>query len=298
MKFFRSWLFVLCASLLLVVFAGGRAASGMGEREIVGEVLPVDPAVTIGKLENGLTYYIRENKKPENIAVLRLVVNAGSVVEGDDEQGLAHFVEHLAFNGTANFKKSDIIDYLESIGIRYGPEVNASTSFDETIYKLEVPTDNKEAVTRGFQILADWTHLVSFEEDEVDRERGIIVEEWRERSGAGMRVMEKHNKVLYRGSKYAERLPIGKLSVIESANSEKLKSFYKKWYRPDNIAVIAVGDFDARSIEVLIINIFSAFPGGRQVLASSCLSRAGPSRDAFFNCPRPGGQRIPCYVIH
>jgi zinc protease len=264
MKKFRANMFVLYASMMLIIFGGGRAASAMGERETVGEALPVDPAVTIGKLENGLTYYIRENKKPENIAVLRLVVDAGSVVEDDDEQGLAHFVEHLAFNGTANFEKTEIIDYLESIGIRYGPEVNASTSFDETIYKLEVPTDNEEAVTKGFQILADWAHLVNFDEDEVDRERGIIVEEWRERSGAGMRVMEKHNHVLYRGSRYAERLPIGKLAVIESASAEKLKDFYRKWYRPDNIAVIAVGDFEAEKIEGLIKKSFSMIPEGEK----------------------------------
>ena len=229
MKLFRQNLFILYVLLVLIFFGGGRPASGMGEREAVGKALPVDPAVTIGKLENGLTYYIRENKKPENIAVLRLVVDAGSVVEEDDEQGLAHFVEHLAFNGTANFKKTDIVDYLESIGIRYGPEVNASTGFDETIYKLEVPTDNKEAVVKGFQILADWAHLVSFEEEEVDRERGIIIEEWRERSGAGMRVMEKHYQVLYRGAKYAERMPIGKQTVIETVSAEKLKNFYRKW---------------------------------------------------------------------
>ncbi|HEB30604.1 MAG TPA: insulinase family protein [Spirochaetes bacterium] len=274
MKLFRIRMFVLFAVLILAVYGGSQAAWGMGERESVGEALPVDPEVIIGKLENGLTYYIRENKKPENVAVLRLVVDAGSVVEEDDEQGLAHFVEHLAFNGTANFKKTDIIDYLESIGIRYGPEVNASTGFDETIYKLEVPTDNEEAVVKGFQILADWAHLVSFEEDEVDRERGIIIEEWRQRSGAGMRVMEKHYQVLYRGSKYAGRMPIGKQTVIESVSAEKLKNFYKKWYPPDNMAVIAVGDFKAEAVEDLIKKSFSMIPESE-----------GPWERPFFPVP-------------
>ncbi len=226
--------------------------------------LPVDPAVTIGMLENGFTYYIRENSKPEKTAVLRLVVNVGSVLEEDDEQGLAHFVEHMAFNGTANFEKTDIIDYLESIGIRYGPEVNASTSFDETIYKLEVPTDNEEALVKGFQILWEWAHLVRFEEEEVNRERGIIVEEWRERSGASMRILERHYPVLFKDSRYAERLPIGKLRVIENAPTRKLLDFYKKWYRPDLMAVIAVGDFQRDRIEDIIKTSFSQIPGKMQ----------------------------------
>jgi len=224
------------------------------------ELLPIDPAVTIGKLENGLTYYIRENRRPEKIAALELVVDVGSVVEEDDERGLAHFVEHMAFNGTAHFKKMDIVDYLESIGMRYGPDINASTSLDETIYKLDIPTDNEEAVTKAFRILSEWAYLVSFKDEDVEKERAIIIEEWRERSGAGMRIRERHYPVLFNGARYAERLPIGKLSVIEKASAEKLKSFYKKWYHPDLMAVIAVGDFEAENIEHIIKTSFSKIP--------------------------------------
>jgi zinc protease len=230
------------------------------------ELLPVDPAVTIGKLRNGLKYYIRENKKPEKIAALQLVVNVGSVLEDEGEQGLAHFVEHMAFNGTANLKKTDIVDYLESVGMRFGPEVNASTGFDETIYMLEVPADNNEALKRAFQILAEWAYLISFDEGEVERERGIIIEEWRQRSGAGMRIMEKHYPVLFRNSRYPERLPIGKLQVLEKAKAEDLKRFYKKWYRPELMAVIAVGDFKAMAIEDIIKDYFSKIPRSAAVI--------------------------------
>jgi zinc protease len=268
MKSFRMLPVFLTAILLLISCQSGpQTKKDKPEEETAGERSEIDQvtrepdvAVTIGRLENGFTYYIRENSKPEKTAVLRLVVNVGSVLEEDDEQGLAHFVEHMAFNGTANFEKTDIIDYLESIGIRYGPEVNASTSFDETIYKLEVPTDNEEALLKGFQILSEWAHLVRFEDDEVNRERGIIVEEWRERSGASMRILEKHYPVLFKDSRYAERLPIGKLRVIENAPTKKLLDFYRKWYRPDLMAVIAVGDFKGKKIEE-IIKTFSPIPG-------------------------------------
>jgi zinc protease len=229
-------------------------------RNLLQEIIPIDPAVTVGTLENGFSYYIRENQKPLNRAVLRLVVNAGSVLENENEQGLAHFVEHMAFNGTEHFKKTEVIDYLESLGIRYGPDVNASTSFDETVYMLEIPTDNMDAMEKGFRILADWASLVSFEEEEVERERGIIIEEWRQRSGARMRIMEHHYPVLFRDSRYAKRLPIGKIEIIEGATADDLKGFYKKWYRPELMAVIAVGDFRTETIEKIIKRFFSNVP--------------------------------------
>ena len=244
-----------------------ETASGQTEKEdlrnvsgTAGELLPVDPAVTIGKLVNGLTYYIRENKKPEKTTVLRLVVDAGSVLEEDSELGLAHFIEHMAFNGTVHFKKTDIVDYLESIGTRFGPDVNASTGFDETIYKLEIPSNNEEAVIKALQILAEWAYLIIFEDEEVDRERGIIIEEWRERSGAGMRIIEKHYPVLFKDSIYAGRLPIGKLEIIENADAEQLRGLYEKWYRPDLMALIAVGDFESGKIEEIIKTYFSRIP--------------------------------------
>jgi zinc protease len=222
--------------------------------------IPLDKNILTGKLENGLRYYIRENKKPEDRAFLRLVVNAGSVLENDDQQGLAHLVEHMAFNGSTHFKKNDLINYLESIGMRFGADVNAYTSFDETVYKLEVPTDSAIMLEKGFQIMEDWAHNLSFEPAEIDKERGVVVEEWRLGRGANSRMFDKQVPVLLKDSKYAERLPIGKKDIIEKSSYETLKNFYKTWYRPDLIAVIVVGDFDKNKIEELIKKHFSGIP--------------------------------------
>lgn len=221
------------------------------------DVLPVNPAVTTGTLDNGLTYYIRENQKPEKRAELRLAVKAGSVLEDDDQQGLAHFAEHMAFNGTKHFEKQELVDYLESIGMRFGPDLNASTSFDETIYMLQVPTDSVEIVEKAFQILEDWAHNVSYEDEEIDRERGVIIEEWRLGRGANARIRDKQLPVLLKDSRYAERLPIGKKEIIETFPHETMRQFYRDWYRPDLMAVVAVGDFDTNWIESLIKKHFS-----------------------------------------
>ena len=222
--------------------------------------IPVDPNIKIGKLENGLTYYIRVNKKPEDRAVLRLVVNAGSILEDNDQLGLAHFVEHMGFNGTKNFKKHELIDYLESIGMKFGPEVNAYTSFDQTVYMLDVPTDSAEMVEKGVQILEEWAHNVSFDDDEIDKERGVIVEEWRLGRGANARIRDKQFPILFKNSRYAERLTIGDMNIVKNCSYETLKRFYKDWYRPDLMAVVAVGDFDPVWMEKLIKEHFSKIP--------------------------------------
>ncbi len=222
--------------------------------------LPIDSNVTIGKLDNGLTYYLRKNKKPENRVFMRLIVNAGSILEEDNQQGLAHFVEHMAFNGTKNFAKNEIINYLESIGMRFGADVNAYTSFDETVYMIELPTDSMELIIKGLQILRDWATEISFDSLEVEKERGVIIEEWRLGRGANARVFDKQAPVLFKNSKYAERLPIGKKEVIESFEHEVLKKFYKDWYRPDLMAVAAVGDIDIFWLEESIKQIFSSIP--------------------------------------
>ncbi len=220
------------------------------------EKLPVDTAIILGEFSNGLTYYILENRKPENRAQLWLVVNAGSILEDEDQLGLAHFTEHMAFNGTKNFAKQEIINYLESIGIKFGPEINAFTGFDETVYMLQLPTDSAEIIEKGFQILADWAQNVSFEPEEVDKERGVIIEEWRLGRGAEMRMLDEQLPGILKDSRYADRLPIGKVEVIENFDHESLKRFYDDWYRPDLMALIAVGDFDAGKILDLIGQIF------------------------------------------
>ncbi len=221
------------------------------------QAVPLDPDVTIKKLDNGLTYYIRKNSKPEQRAQLRLVINAGSILETEQQQGLAHFLEHMAFNGTKNFAKQELVNYLESIGMRFGADINAYTSFDETVYMLEMPTDDQELLDKAFQILEDWAHLVTIDPEEVDKERGVVVEEWRRGRGAQMRVMLEQMPVLFKGSRYAERLPIGKVDVIENAPTEELVKFYRDWYRPDLMAVVAVGDFDVAAVEKKIIDHFS-----------------------------------------
>jgi zinc protease len=214
--------------------------------------LPVDPAVTVGTLPNGLRYYIRRNARPEKRAELRLVINAGSILEDADQLGLAHFVEHMAFNGTRHFKKQALVDYLEGIGMRFGADLNASTSFDETIYQLLVPTDSAHLLQQGFQILEDWAHGVTFDTAEVRKERGVVVEEWRLGQGASTRMMRQQMPILFRGSRYADRLPIGTKESLEGFDPAALTRFYRDWYRPDLMAVVAVGDFVPGAVERLI----------------------------------------------
>lgn len=219
--------------------------------------LPVDETLITGTLDNGVKYYIKQNKKPENRAELRLFVNAGSVLENDDQRGIAHFVEHMAFNGTKHFAKNDLIDYLEQLGIEFGPELNAYTSFDQTVYMLTVPTDSIDILENGFLVLEDWAHNLSFDPIEIDKERGVVIEEWRLGRGANMRMFDKQLPILFKDSRYAVRLPIGKKEIIENASYETIKSFYTDWYRPDLIAVAAVGDFNVEQIEGYIKNHFS-----------------------------------------
>lgn len=222
--------------------------------------LPVDPKIKIGTLPNGIRYYIRKNAKPEKRAELRLVVNAGSVLENDNQLGLAHFVEHTAFNGTTHFAKNDLVKYLQSIGVRFGADLNAYTGFDETVYILPVPTDTARIVDQAFTILEDWAHGQTFDSAQVTDERGVVREEWRLGKGAGDRMLHQWLPIALKGSMYAERLPIGNEQSIMSATPERLKSFYKNWYRPDLQAVIAVGDFDPATIEALIKKHFSGIP--------------------------------------
>ena len=214
--------------------------------------IPFTEELRHGVLENGLTYYIRRNERPENRADLRLILNVGSLQEDDDQQGLAHFVEHMAFNGTRNFEKQELVDYLESIGMRFGADLNASTSFDETMYLLKVPTDDLEILEKAFVVLEDWAHGITFDPEEVDKERGVVIEEWRLGLGAQARIRDEQFPLLFQGSRYAERLPIGEVEILENAPAETLRRFYEDWYRPDLMAVVAVGDFDPDQIESLI----------------------------------------------
>lgn len=222
--------------------------------------LPVDPSLIQGELDNGLKYFIKVNHKPENRAELRLVINAGSILEDEDQRGLAHLLEHMCFNGTEDFPKMDLVNYLESIGMRFGADLNAYTGFDETVYMLQVPTDSISQLDKGFQILENWAHKVSLEDEEIDKERGVVIEEWRSGQGAGQRMFDKQLPVMFKGSQYAERLPIGSMDIIQNASYETIRRFYREWYRPDLMAIIAVGDFDPREIEAKIQALFSTIP--------------------------------------
>ncbi|MCH7823742.1 MAG: insulinase family protein, partial [Acidobacteria bacterium] len=222
--------------------------------------LPVDPAVRFGTFDNGLTYFIRANRRPENRAELRLVVNAGSVLEDDDQLGMAHLLEHMAFNGTENFEKHELIEFMESIGMRLGPDVNAYTSFDETVYMLQVPLDNPEHISTAFQIMEDWSKGITLDGDEIDAERGVVVEEWRLRRGAFSRVNDKQFPIIFKGSQYAERLPIGTEESIQTASHGAIRRFYEDWYRPGLMAVIAIGDFDPDLLEGLVRQHFEGLP--------------------------------------
>ncbi len=219
--------------------------------------LPFNSDVKKGVLENGLTYYIKKNSKPEKRVELRLVVKAGSILEDDSQVGLAHFVEHMCFNGTKNFPKNELVSYLQSVGVKFGAELNAYTSFDKTVYILPIPVD-EEILDEGLKILNDWAFHVSFDSVEIEKERGIVIEEWRMGRGASQRMRDKSLPVLLKGSKYAERLPIGTLENLESFKQQDLKRFYKEWYRPDLMAVIAVGDIDVEVMEKKITEIFGA----------------------------------------
>ena len=259
----RTYLLFLATALVLATCLTGtrqQAAITQPQSQDLSAPMAVDPQITIGKFSNGLHYYIRNNKKPEKRAELRLVVKAGSILEDDDQQGLAHLVEHMAFNGTSHFPKNELISFIESLGMRFGADLNAYTSFDETVYILTVPTDKPEAMERALTVLEDWAHNISFDPVEIDKERGVVMEEWRLGRGAGARMRDKQFPILLKGSRYAERLPIGKPEIIQGGKQERLKQFYADWYRPDLMAVVAVGDFDKAAMEKMITTHFASIP--------------------------------------
>jgi zinc protease len=226
--------------------------------KVAGAAIPNDPNVKIGKLPNGLTYYIRKNTEPKNRAELYLATRIGSLMEEDNQQGLAHFTEHMSFNGTKDFPKNEMINYLQKAGVRFGADLNAYTGFDQTVYQLPIPTDSAAVFKNGFRILANWAGKVVMEGEEIDKERGVIIEEDRQR---GKNLQERMSKqllpLLLKGSRYENRIPIGKIDILQSFTYDKIRNFYKDWYRPNLQAVIAVGDFDVNEVEQLIKANFS-----------------------------------------
>lgn len=213
--------------------------------------IPMAPGIIKGKLDNGLTYIIRQNTEPEERVELRLAINAGSLMEDDDQLGLAHFTEHMAFNGTENFEKNELVDVLQMAGVKFGAHLNAYTSFDETVYMLKVPTTDT-TMEKSMQILEDWAGGITFNEAEIDKERGVVIEEWRMGRGAQQRMRDEYLPLILADSRYADRLPIGTKDILENFDYRTLERFYEDWYRPDQMAVIAVGDIDPQEMKAEI----------------------------------------------
>jgi zinc protease len=245
------------------------ASAPVASAQDLATPLPLDPAIRTGTLPNGLTYFIRKNDEPDDRAFLRLAVKAGSIDEADDQRGLAHVLEHMAFNGSAHFPPGELVKYLESIGAQFGPHVNAYTSFDETVYMLNVPTNRPGTMTRGFEALSDFAGGITLDAAEIDKERGVVIEEWRGRLGASTRMQEPQLRALFGGSKYTDRLPIGTPEILKSFPAQRLRDFYRDFYRPDRMALIVVGDIEPQEIEAEIRKHFGELraqqASGRQV---------------------------------
>jgi zinc protease len=250
----RTRIRVACVALALL--AALRLSLSAQQTFALNDVLPLDKAITTGVLPNGLKFYVRKNSRPEKRVSLRLAVRAGSLEEHDDQLGLAHLIEHMAFNGSEHFKPGEVFAYFERVGARLGPHVNASTSFDETIYMLDLPTDQGDVMAKGLVALADFAGGLTFDPKEVEKERGVVIEEWRGGLGAGSRIRDKQIPIIFYKSRYADRLPIGKPDVIRNAPVARLRAFYDTWYRPERMAVVAVGDIDPAAMAASIRSTF------------------------------------------
>src|SRR5579862_5656554 len=289
MTLLRSRNGVCLAALLAIAAVASAAQAPSGQHDTsaasvasyaLSQQMPVDPDALVGTLPNGLRYYVRGNAKPAHRVELRLVVKAGSVVEDDDQQGLAHFVEHMEFEGTRRFPQQGLIDFLSSLGLGIGPDANAETRYDDTQYTLRIPTDRADVLDRALLVLEDWAQGATFDQSGIDRERGIVLAEWRLHLDAEERTQDKVIRAQLAGSRYADRPPIGKPEIIEHAQREQLLRFYHDWYRPDLMAVIVVGDVDRDAVEAMIKEHFSS------------LSAPSPERPRpVFDVPDHAGTR-------
>jgi zinc protease len=259
--------------------------------------LPLDPAIVTGTLPNGVTYFIRQNAQPEKRVLLRLVVKAGSIDEAENQRGLAHMLEHMAFNGSAHFKPGELVSYLESIGAEFGPHVNAYTSYDETVYMLDIPTDRNGAVERGFEALSDFAGGAKLTQKEIDKERGVVIEEWRGRLGAGTRLQEPQMAALFGDSLYTKRIPIGSPDIIRSFTPDLLRDFYRKYYRPDHMAVIVVGDIDPHAMQSLIAKEFSGLKAHGKTDYPAAAIPAHPDT-RYVSLSDPEAQASSVSIIH
>lgn len=269
-------LFAACV-VLTAVACSSVPKSSQNTKQLVQ-----DPAIISGTLENGMRYYIKQNSEPKNRLSIRLAVQAGSMQEDDDQQGVAHFVEHMAFNGSQHFKGSELVDFFESIGMGFGPEINAYTSFDETVYMLELPADNPEFLDTALTVVYDWACALDFDAEKLENERQVIVEEWRLGLGADDRIMQKQIPFMLPESRYAQRLPIGKTEIIENISRERVIDFYKKWYRPELMSIIIVGDAEPASLEQAVKQHLSAIPATGEIPEKQPARITIPKKDALL----------------
>src|SRR5450432_4347382 len=223
---------------------------------IFAQTLPLDPAIWTGKLANGFTYYIRKNTEPKNRVQLYLVNKVGSILENDNQRGLAHFMEHMSFNGTTHYPKNDLVHYLQQSGVRFGADLNAYTSFDETVYQLPIPSDSPTLLRNGLMIMRDWAANATLDVKEINDERGVVLEEKRLGKGAQERMRTKFLPVILNNSRYSDRIPIGTDTVLNNFQKPVILQFYKDWYRPDLQALIVVGDINVDSMEVRVKKLF------------------------------------------
>ncbi len=265
-KIFQS---LTCIALLVALLFSVSCASTKVSNS---RSLPTDPAVLSGKLENGMSYFIQRNTEPANRIMLRLVIQAGSNMEEDDQQGVAHLLEHMAFNGSENFEPQELVSYFESIGMNFGADVNAYTSFDETVYMLEVPADDPSMLATGMLVFHDWACGLTLSQEELDKERGVVVEEWRLRRGLSGRINDTQIPLLLKDSRYAERLPIGKMDVIQNVPRQRVVDFYEKWYRPELMSVVVVGDVEPEKIQSLIQDVMGDIPASEKPIQSETYS--------------------------
>lgn len=264
-KHLKSFFKIAIIICLIASLFGCASKSG----DVQNENLPIsmDSAIVFGTLENGMNYYVGNNTNPKNRIQLRLVVKAGSIMEDEDQLGVAHLVEHMAFNGSENFSKNEVIEFFESTGMAFGHSLNAYTSFEQTVYMLEIPADNPEFLEKAMLILKDWASGLTFDQEELDKERGVITEEWRlSNENLIGRLSQAEFPLIFGDSIFAKRLPIGKAEIIQNIPRERVVDFYEKWYRPDLMSVIVVGDISTEEVEQAIINTMGEIPAATEPL--------------------------------
>ena len=243
-------------NLILAVFV---SLTGLAQAQMQMPTIPVDKDVRIGKLDNGLTYYIRHNNWPEHRAEFYIAQKVGAIQEEESQRGLAHFIEHMCFNGSTHFPGNQVMRWCESVGVKFGRDLNAYTGIDQTVYNISnVPTERQSALDSCLLILSDWAGDLTLDQKEIDEERGVIHEEWRMRTSAMSRMFERNLPKLYPGSKYGVRYPIGLMSVVDNFKRKELVDYYKKWYHPSNQAIIVIGDVDVDHVEAEIKKLFAS----------------------------------------